>query len=430
MTWTMAAAIVVIAVAVWFLLKGYDVRLVLFSAGLVLCALAADPLKVFDEFLSSMVDKSWVGPICTAMAFSSVLAAGGCDREMVRLLMKPLRKVKWALIPGGCAVGFLTNAAITSQTGAAAAVGPILVPILLAARIPPAVAGAALVLGCSAGGNLLNMAEPDFVAIRDSTGIAPDEVLRAMAFTEVACFVVAVLVFTAVFRQRLPEEAPMASAGTEPEPPVDLVKALLPPLPVALLFILLPRFKVWPWLVAKYPEGIPISHVMIFCTIVALLINRREVSEQTKIFFDGMGKAYANIISLIITGRCFIAGITAVGMISSLVKVVSGQGVWGKLATEAFPWTLAVLSGSGIAPCVSFCKAVLPHVAEKDPQAALHLGVLAAVASQFGRTMSPVAAVVMFSSTLVKVSPVEIVKRTGPPLLVAGVVLFFMMLFK
>jgi DcuC family C4-dicarboxylate transporter len=112
------------------------------------------------------------------------------------------------------------------------------------------------------------------------------------------------------------------------------------------------------------------------------------------------------------------------------VKVVSGQGFWGKLATETFPWALAVLSGSGIAPCVSFCKAVLPHVADKDPQGALQLGVLAAVASQFGRTMSPVAAVVMFSSTLVKVSPVEIVKRTAPPLLVAGVFLFVYMMFR
>jgi DcuC family C4-dicarboxylate transporter len=197
-----------------------------------------------------------------------------------------------------------------------------------------------------------------------------------------------------------------------------------------MLLVLLPRFKVWPWLIAKYPEGLPISHAMIFCTIVAFLVNRKEISDQARTFFDGMGKAYANIISLIITGRCFIAGITAVGMIASLVRIVSGQGFWGKLATETFPWALAVLSGSGIAPCVSFCRAVLPHIAETDPQGAMHLGVLAAVASQFGRTMSPVAAVVMFSSTLVKVSPIEIVKRTAPPLLVGGVVLLIIMLVR
>jgi DcuC family C4-dicarboxylate transporter len=256
------------------------------------------------------------------------------------------------------------------------------------------------------------------------------KVLHAMLLPELASFATAVAVFTLVFRPKKAELAAAPAAAPVDEPPINLVKALLPPLPVILLFVLLPKWNVWPWLVSKYPEGVPISHVMIFCTIVAFLINRNDISSQARTFFDGMGKAYANIISLIITGRCFIAGITAVGMIKTLVKVVSGQGFWGKLATEAFPWALAVLSGSGIAPCVSFCNAVLPEVAKTDPEGALNLGVLAAVASNFGRTMSPVAAVVMFSSTLVKVSPIEIVKRTAPPLLVGGVVLFVVMMLR
>lgn len=444
-TWMMALAIAVIAVAVFFLIRGYDVRLVLFSAGIALCSIPRkvflpdktwvwefNPLIVFDEFLTSMGNTSYVGPICTAMAFASVLNAAGCDREMVRLLMKPLRKVKWALIPGGCVVGFLTNSAITSQTGASAAVGPILVPLLIAAGFPPAVAGACLVLGCSGGGNLLNMGEPDFVAIKNSTGVLPEKVLKAMLVPEIASFAAAVAVFTLLFRQKKSEQTPesVAAAPVEDEAPIDLVKALLPPLPIFMLLLLQPGFNVWPWLVKKYPHGLPVSHAMLFSTMVAFLIHRKEISAQARTFFDGMGKAYANIISLIITGRCFIKGIEAVGMIKSLVGVVSGQGFWGKLATEAFPWSMAVLSGSGIAPCVSFCEAVLPTIAKTDQAGALNLGVLAAVASNFGRTMSPVAAVVMFSSTLVKVSPIEIVKRTAPPLLVGGVVLFVIMMFR
>lgn len=438
----MALAIVIIAVAIFFLVRGFDVRLVLFTAGIALCSIPRrvslpgggtgwefNPLIVFDEFLTAMGNTSYVGPICTAMAFASVLSAAGCDREMVRLLMKPLRRVKWALIPGGCVVGFLTNSAITSQTGASAAVGPILVPLLLAAGFPPAVAGACLVLGCSGGGNLLNMGEPDFVAITKNTGVTPQRVLHSMLVPEIASFAMAVAVFTFLFRQKkaeAPSEAATPAAVAD-EAPIDLVKALLPPLPIVLLLVLQPQFNLWPWLARKYPGGLPVSHAMIFSTMVAFLIHRKEISAQVRTFFDGMGKAYANIISLIVTARCFIKGIEVVGMIKSLVGVVSGQGVWAKLATESFPWAMAVLSGSGIAPCVSFCEAVLPTIAKADQAGALNLGVLAAVASNFGRTMSPVAAVVMFSSTLVKVSPVEIVKRTGPPLLAGGVVLFVIM---
>jgi DcuC family C4-dicarboxylate transporter len=430
----MGLAVVIIAAAVFFLVRGYDVRLVLFSAGLALCSVALDPLRVFDAFLSSMVDVSYVGPICTAMAFSAVLSAAGCDREMVRLLMKPLRKVRWALIPGGCVVGFLTNSAITSQTGSAAAVGPILVPLLIAAGVPPAVAGAALVLGCSGGGNLLNVAEPDFLAIKRNTAVPQEAVLKAMLVPELVSFAVAVAVFSFLFRLKK-AEAPASESQAVPaanEPPFDLVKALLPPLPVVLLMALMPKVHAqpWLWLSQRYKDGLPVSHAMIFCTILAFMINRKEISAQARTFFDGMGKAYANIISLIITGRCFIAGITAVKMIDVLIGVIQGKGFWGRLATEAFPWGMAVLSGSGIAPCISFCDAVLPSIAKTDQTGALNLGVLAAVASQFGRTMSPVAAVVMFSATLVKVSPVEIAKRTAVPLLAGGVALLLIILFR
>jgi DcuC family C4-dicarboxylate transporter len=441
----MTLAVVIIAIALYFLLRGYDVRLVLFTAGLALCSLPVwieprpgwgywqnpAPFRVFDAFLKYMGDTTYVGPICTALAFSSVLSFSGCDREMVRLLMRPLRKVPWALIPGGCIVGYLTNSAITSQTGAAAAVGPILVPLLLAARVPPVIAGATLVLGCSGGGNLLNMAEPDFVAIKDNTGVASDTVWWAMVTPEIASFLTAVAVLT-VWTWKMRTEETVADKAPVDESPINVVKALLPPLPIVILMSLIPKINLQPWIWVKmrYPEGFPVSHAMILCTIIALLITRREISAQTRAFFEGMGKAYANIISLIITGRCFVEGITAVGMISALIKVVSGRGILGKLATETFPWALAVVSGSGIAPCVSFCKAVLPTVAKLDQTAALNLGVLAAVASNFGRTMSPVAAVVMFAATLVKVSPIDIVKKTAPPLLAGGVVLFFLMLFR
>lgn len=429
---TMAAAIVVIAIALYFLLKGYDVRLVLFTAGLALCSLVGDPFRVFDAFLKYMGDVTYVGPICTALAFSSVLSLSGCDREMVRLLMRPLRKVPWALIPGGCVVGFLTNSAITSQTGAAAAVGPILVPLLLAAGVSPVVAGATLVLGCSGGGNLLNMGEPDFVAIKDSTGVAPDRVLRAMALPEIVAFTTAVAVFTLWLGRKRAEPAAAEGAAPADEGPINYVKALLPPLPVFILMALIPKIDLqpWIWVRARYPNGFPVSHAMILCTMVALLITRKEISAQTRAFFDGMGKAYATIISLIITGRCFVEGITAVGMIKSMIALIADRGIGGRLLTELFPWVLAVVSGSGIAPCVSFCQAVLPEIAKIDQGEAVNLGVLAAVASNFGRTMSPVAAVVMFSATLVKVSPIDIVKRTAPPLVAGGVVLFVLMLFR
>lgn len=100
---------------------------------------------------------------------------------MVQLIMKPIMKMKFLLIPGSCLVGFITNIAITSQTASAAAVGPIIIPILIAARFHPIIAGSALVLGCSSGGNLFNPGEPDIVGIQTATS-APIASIVDMAF--------------------------------------------------------------------------------------------------------------------------------------------------------------------------------------------------------------------------------------------------------
>src|SRR3954470_15814573 len=139
-----AAALVIIALAMVLLIRGAEVRLTLFAAGLALATLALTPLAVFDAFLAEAGNGKTIGPICSAMGYAFVLRATGCDRAMVRLLLSPVRRVRWLLIPGGCIVGFVTNIAVTSQTATAAAVGPILVPLMLAAGYSPVTAGATL----------------------------------------------------------------------------------------------------------------------------------------------------------------------------------------------------------------------------------------------------------------------------------------------
>ena len=119
-----AVALTIIALAMYLLVRKVDVRLVLFGAGLALASLVLRPLVVFEVFLAEMGNGRTIGPICSAMGYAFVLRATGCDRAMVRLLLGPASRARWLLIPAGCAVGFVTNIAVTSQTATAAAVGP------------------------------------------------------------------------------------------------------------------------------------------------------------------------------------------------------------------------------------------------------------------------------------------------------------------
>ena len=413
----LAATVLIIALALYALLREVDVRLVLFLAGLALASLALKPLVIFDTFLAEMGNGKTIGPICSAMGFAWVLRATGCDRAMVRLLLAPTRWMRGLLIPLGCIVGFITNTAITSQTASAAAVGPILVPLLLAAGYSPVVAAATRVRGCSGGGSLLNPGDADLVAIHESSQAPMSQALAAMVAPLASGFAAAVLLFSLFSRRAT--VAPENAAAIEQQP-IEWHKALLPPIPILLIFLMLPGvfFSSLP---APFEKGLPVSHAMIVGTIIVLLVHGKDFSQQVKSFFEGMGYGYMNVISLIVTSSCFIAGMTATGLTDSLVQLVSGTGAGGKIASGVFPGALGVISGSGIGPSVAFAKAVLPPLKDNMPLA-LDLGSLAAIAASFGRTMSPVAAVVIFSATLTGVSTWKVIRRIAPVLIPAYVV--------
>jgi DcuC family C4-dicarboxylate transporter len=407
----------IVGAAVWLVWRGLDVRFVLLGTGLLLGSLALKPWVVLDAFLRTMGDAKIVGPICSAMGFAFVLRVTGSDRELVRLLIKPIQRVRLLLVPGGCAVGFVTNMAITSQTATAAAVGPILVPIMYAAGWHPILIGATLVLGCSVGGNLYNPGEADIVTVQATTGAPLSLVLDRVFVPELVGFVTSVAVFTLICMKTPTEqvEAPLVLRD-DAQGPVRVGRALLPLLPIALLLLLQPRLGLIPPLLRLYPEGLPVAHVMVFSMLVSMLVHRRELSAQARAFFEGMGFAYIHVISLIITASCLIAGMETVGLVTKLVGWVSGADLFAKLVSGVIPWILAVISGSGTAPSVAFSKAVLPSLSSQDLIAAVDIGLLGAIGATFGRTMSPVAAVVIFTCTLVKCNPLQIVKRTAPAL--------------
>lgn len=94
------AALLIIATTLYFIFKQADVRMVLFAGGLALATLALQPLVVFEAFMREIGNGKTIGPICSAMGYSFVLRATGCDRAMISRLLHPLRRAGWLLLPG------------------------------------------------------------------------------------------------------------------------------------------------------------------------------------------------------------------------------------------------------------------------------------------------------------------------------------------
>jgi DcuC family C4-dicarboxylate transporter len=420
-----------------------EVRLVLLGAGFALALLAGQPLLVADTFTRAMV-AAMVAPICASMGFAAVIARTGCDAALVRLLLTPLRRAPGMALPGGIVAAYLVNLAVPSQASTAAALGPILVPLLRAGGASPEVAGAALLLGASYGGDLLNPGAQDVQAIAGATRADAAALSARLVPASLAGVAVAALVFPWwVARTRPARDAAHAErpAGADaPDTaavpaPLAPLKAIVPLLPVLLL---LTAYAGWPplaWLVRTPPGeawqplagALPVVRAMLIGTVVAALVAWREVATLAGALFDGMGRAYGSIISLTITAQVFGAGIGASGIAGALLAASAGSGALAALSA-GFPWALAMLSGSGSGPILAFAQAFLSPLGA-DARVTDYAA-LACVGGAFGRTLSPVSAVTVYTAGLVQANPVAVVRTAAGPLLTGAAVTVAMILLR
>jgi C4-dicarboxylate transporter, DcuC family len=411
-----------------------DVRLVLIVLGVILAWLGGDVFTAFDEIQKALGKGEIIGPICTAMGYAWVLKYCGCDVAMVQRCIRPLRKISWALLPGGCLIGFCTNMAITSQTASAAAVGPILVPLMLAAGYRPVIAGATLLVGCSIGGNLFNPGEPDIVAIVAATGVPASQVLQAAIVPNLLSFAVATAVLWFVHvRTRTEHEHSFAIPNDASQYPWYF--ALFPPLPVLVLLALQPALGLIPPLVQRYPDGLHISTLMVVSMILVLLFcgpksgRTAFLNKGIQEFFAGMGYAFTHVISLIIAALCFAGGLKSVGLIQSLSVLIAGYPNVAMVVSPILTMALAVLSGSGTAPSVAFSQAVLPSVVVHGSHQAIQLGIIGAIGASVGRTTSPVSAVMFFTCALVHQPPSALIRVVLWPMAASVLVTILWSLF-
>ena len=124
MTWSNWFCIFVIIVTVWALLKRYESRLVLLAAGFLMAIVCGDPLEAFHQFDKSMTNGGLIILICSAMGFAAVISITHCDDHLIRLLIAPLGKLGFFLMPACMIVTCILFTAIPTLSGLGAAIGP------------------------------------------------------------------------------------------------------------------------------------------------------------------------------------------------------------------------------------------------------------------------------------------------------------------
>jgi DcuC family C4-dicarboxylate transporter len=424
-----AGALVVLAAVVAVARRG-DVRIVLALAGCALGIVAGRVTPVLEKFRDTLVSPQFIVPLCSAMGFAYVLRLTGCDRHLVRLLAVPVRRVRGLMIPGAVLITFAINVPIISQAGTVVAVGPVLLPLLRVAGVSPLTAAAALLLGASLGGELLNPGAPELQTVSKALNIPADAVVAHAVPLLAVELVVATGLFwiLCVFKRHDGPWPAEELAGEDASFRVDFVKAMVPVVPLALLFIAVPPLRRIGW-VTPGSETNLIGMAMLIGAVAALAAGRQNTVAVGREFGRGVVYAYFRVILVIVSAAGFGEGLKQLGLADSIAGLTQQRPGMLTPCAAALPFGFALLCGSGMAATQSvFGFFVEPAQAQDvDPTA---LGALVAVAAAAGRTISPVAAVSLICATFTGTTPTALARRVAVPVSAAvGSMLLFRALF-
>lgn len=162
-----------------------------------------------------------------------------------------------------------------------------------------------------------------------------------------------------------------------------------------------------------------ISFTIAILIDLAFNVNKsKEVLDNTGEFFKGMGNAMG-IVALTVAAAVFVDGLTSIGLISTIqtsMETMDNSGVILPIVMVAMTAVIVLLSGSGTSLFFAMIPLMVPLAAAAGINP-LALSLPMGMAGNLLRAVSPVSAVVLIVAGTTKESPMDIVKRTSIPMI-------------
>jgi DcuC family C4-dicarboxylate transporter len=221
--------------------------------------------------------------------------------------------------------------------------------------------------------------------------------------------------------QSLPEVMD-AKEEEEEEVKAPLIYAIIPIAPIVLLIIFSELFNFF-----AVPITLDTTTAMIISLFIALIfemIRTRDVKQvfnSLKVFWDGMGNIFKGVVTLIIAADIFAKGLISLGFINGLLELSLNLGLNAAgiiIVMTIMIFLASMLMGSGNAAFFAFGPLV-PKIATKLGINSTSMILPMQLSASMGRTVSPVAGVLIAVSEIAGVSTLQIVKRNLIPLIVA-----------
>lgn len=443
--WEIILALSVTVFVAYFVLKGYSAQAVLIFGGMVLMFIAwllnkgfplaesqstgSHLLDIF-EFIKNTFSTQSAGlglKIMAIAGFAFYMHDIGASASLVRVLSKPLEKVRHKpyLFMALCFfVGEFLSIFITSASGLGVLLMVTLYPLMRGVGLSPLtactpIATAVAVEMGPAQGNVNFAAE--IIGIDVVEYVVRYQILVAVVSLLVIAFLLTVV------NKYLDKNVVDNDCDGDADLNIDnqihdklsrtpAIYALLPVIPLILIFMF---------------NKLTISSIRMdvttamFISIVFALIfeyfslgDAKKVVNSLQLFFDGMGKQFANVVTFIVAGQTFAQGLKTIGVIDVIIHGAESAG-FGAVAMTivmvAIIMVTAILMGSGNAAFFSFANLV-PEIAGRMGIAPVMMLLPMQFVAGMSRNISPIAPNMVAIAGVANVSPFTLAKRTAIPM--------------
>ena len=436
----------VIVLTARLLLKKYNPHAVLLGAGLLMLIIAQllhydlPPLKSptgfsgFDLFryIKESFSKTNAGVGLMIMAIGGFVAyidAISASNALVYVAMKPLKffkKKPYVAASLVIPIGQLLFTAIPSAAGLGLLLMAALFPILVN-------------LGVS------RLSAVSVITATTAFGIGPASAITASATTiaeidTISFFlnhqiplvwplsIVMMVVYYFVNRYYDKKENLVTNTAKETEAPLEvpLAYAIIPVLPIILLILFSKMFTLF-----SIPITLDTTTAMLISLFIALIAewirtkSLRHIFDSLKLFWNGMGNIFKTVVTLIISADIFAKGLISLGFIDGLLDLAQNMGLNAigiAIVMTIMIFLASMLMGSGNASFFAFGPLV-PKIAKKLGIESTSMILPMQLSASMGRTVSPIAGVLIATAEIAQVSTIAIVKRNIIPLFAALMVM-------
>jgi len=453
----MLALLIAAIVTAWvgyMLYKKYKPQGVLFSAGIILmlCAVIFGtgtilPAKqstgfiwfdIFDAVKKLMSDRlAGLGlTIMSIGGFVRYMEQCGANRAMVELSTYPLKLVKSPLIVMMVAyiIGQIVDIFVPSHAGLGLLLMLTMYPILIKAGLSKLTSVAII-----ATAKFTDIGPISSNAILAAHNAGLDPVTYFLQYQMPVVIPSIIVVGIAHYfiqpwwdrregdlREEIQQTITEQAATQEEMPP--RIYAILPTLPLILVITFCPLFI--------KSIKMDVITAMLICTVVAMFFEFirfrqvRPVLDNVMTFFDGMGKQFIIVVSLIICAETFAMGLVKVGAVDALIQGAQSAGL-GLRATVLIVSIIMVacsfIMGSGNASFFAFAG-LAPKIAAILKVEPVLILLPMEITAGFGRCMSPITAAIVAIAGIAGVSPFQVAKRCAIPValgLIANIIATF-----